>query len=128
MNVFGSLVFAGVFIALWYGRGELSVFNSIHVSRDVWHHLIISVMICTVMFMAAANPDIGGGGWPYFALGFAANRAMIAALHYRARPVALSARVRTWPTGEAALSAACGCGVGVPACAPVTAGGWRRGG
>ncbi|MEM7376912.1 MAG: low temperature requirement protein A [Pseudomonadota bacterium] len=85
LNVSGFLVFGGVFIALWYAWGELSVFNSIYVSTDVWHRLIMSVMICTVMFMAAAIPDIGGGGWPYFALGFAANRAMLAALYYRAR-------------------------------------------
>ena len=81
----GFLVFAGVFIALWYAWGELSVFNSIYVSTDVWHRLIMSVMICTVMFMAAAIPAIEGKGWTFFALGFAANRAMLAALYLRAR-------------------------------------------
>ncbi len=81
----GFLVFAGVFIALWYAWGELSIFNSIYVSTDVWHRLIMSVMICTVMFMAASIPAIDGKGWVYFALGFAANRAMMAALYLRAR-------------------------------------------
>ncbi|MEM6985077.1 MAG: low temperature requirement protein A [Pseudomonadota bacterium] len=85
LNLHGFLIFAGVFIALWYAWGELSVFNSIYVSTDVWHRLIMAVMICTVMFMAAAIPAIGGKGWMYFALGFAANRAMMAALYFRAR-------------------------------------------
>ena len=85
LDIHGFLVFAGVFIALWYAWGELSIFNSLYVSTDVWHRLIMSVMICTLMFMAAAVPAIDGGGWHFFALGFAANRAMIAALYFRAR-------------------------------------------
>lgn len=85
LNVDGFLVFCGVFIALWYAWGELSIFNSIYVSTDLWHRLIMSVMICTLMFMAAAIPAIGGKGWVFFALGFAANRAMLALLYLRAR-------------------------------------------
>ena len=85
LDLDGFLIFAGVFIVLWYAWGELSLFNSIYVSTDVWHRIIMSVMICTVMFMAAAIPAIGGKGWTFFALGFAANRAMIAALYFRAR-------------------------------------------
>ena len=78
LDLHGFLVFAGVFITLWYAWGELSIFNSIYVSTDFWHRLIMAVMICTVMFMAAAIPAIEGKGWVFFALGFAANRAMIA--------------------------------------------------
>ncbi|NOD93605.1 low temperature requirement protein A [Ruegeria sp. HKCCD4884] len=85
LDLHGFLVFAGVFITLWYAWGELSMFNSIYVSTDFWHRLIMAVMICTVMFMAAAIPAIDGKGWVFFAFGFAANRAMIAALYYRAR-------------------------------------------
>ena len=85
LDLQGVLIFSGVFIALWYAWGELSIFNSIYVSTDVWHRVIMSVMICTMMFMAAAIPDIEGKGWTYFALGFAANRAMIAMLYFRAR-------------------------------------------
>lgn len=85
LDLHGFFVFAGVFITLWYAWGELSIFNSIYVSTDFWHRLIMAVMICTVMFMAAAIPAIEGKGWVFFALGFAANRAMIAALYYRAR-------------------------------------------
>ncbi|GAA3920870.1 low temperature requirement protein A [Litoribacillus peritrichatus] len=85
LNLDGFLVFCGVFIALWYAWGELSIFNSIYVSTDVWHRVIMSVMICTLMFMAAAIPSIGGKGWAFFALGFAANRAMLAMLYFRAR-------------------------------------------
>ncbi len=85
LDVQGFLIFTAAFIALWYAWGELSIFNSIYVSTDAWHRAIMSVMICTVMFMAAAIPAIDGGGWTFFALGFAANRLMLAALYFRAR-------------------------------------------
>ncbi|MEM7207873.1 MAG: low temperature requirement protein A [Pseudomonadota bacterium] len=85
LTVQGFFIFAGVFIALWYAWGELSVFNSIFVSTDVWHRIIMSMMICTVMFMAAAIPAIDGKGWAFFTLGFAVNRALLAALYLRAR-------------------------------------------
>ena len=85
LNIPGFLTFAGVFIALWYAWAELSIFNSIYVSTDVWHRIIMSVMICTLMFMAAAIPTIDGKGWTFFALGFAANRAMLAMLYLRAK-------------------------------------------
>ncbi len=85
LDLNGFIVFAGVFVTLWYAWGELSIFNSIYVSTDVWHRLIMSAMICTVMFMAAAIPDIEGKGWVFFAIGFAVNRAMMAALYWRAR-------------------------------------------
>ena len=83
----GFLIFTAAFIALWYAWGELSIFNSIYVAVDFWHRILMSIMICTVMFMAAAIPDINGNGWVFFALGFAINRAMIAALYFRARRV-----------------------------------------
>ncbi|EFO30158.1 putative low temperature requirement A [Roseibium sp. TrichSKD4] len=85
LDVSGFLIFAGVFIALWYAWGELSVFNSIYVSTDIWHRLIMSAMIVTVMFMAASIPAIGSYGWTYFTVGFAVNRALLAALYFRAR-------------------------------------------
>ena len=85
LNIEGFLVFCGVFIVLWYAWGELSIFNSIYVSTDIWHRVIMSIMICTLMFMAAAIPAIEDKGWKYFALGFAANRATLALLYLRAR-------------------------------------------
>lgn len=85
LNFHGFWVFVGVFITLWYAWGELSIFNSIFVSTDVWHRVIMSVMICTVMFMAAAIPAVEKEGWMFFALGFAVNRVMMAALYLRAR-------------------------------------------
>ncbi|MEM7358260.1 MAG: low temperature requirement protein A [Pseudomonadota bacterium] len=85
LHIDGFLVFCGIFIALWYAWGELSIFNSIYVSTDFWHRIIMSVMICTLMFMAAAIPAISGKGWAFFTLGFAANRAMLAMLYLRAR-------------------------------------------
>ena len=85
LNIDGFLLFVGVFIVLWYAWGELSIFNSIYVSTDFWHRIIMSVMIITLMFMAAAIPAIEGKGWTFFALGFAANRAMLAMLYFRAK-------------------------------------------
>lgn len=85
LGINGFFVFCGLFIALWYAWGELSIFNSMYVSTDVWHRIIMSVMICTVMFMAAAVPAIEGKGWAFFAIGFAVNRVMMAMLYLRAR-------------------------------------------
>ena len=81
----GFLVFCGVFIALWYAWGELSIFNSIYVSTDVWHRIIMALMICTLMFMAAAIPAVAGKGWLYFVIGFSVNRVLLAMLYLRAR-------------------------------------------
>ncbi|MDO3722136.1 low temperature requirement protein A [Marinobacter sp. chi1] len=83
LDVDGFLIFTGLFVALWYAWGELSIFNSIYVSTDIWHRIIMSVMICTVMFMAAAIPAIESKGWTYFALGFAVNRVLLAFLYFR---------------------------------------------
>ncbi|MGS4883428.1 low temperature requirement protein A [Roseibium sp. MB-4] len=85
LDLYGFVTFAGVFIALWFAWGELSIFNSIYVSTDVWHRLYMLMMISTVMFMAASIPAIESHGWTYFALGFAANRLIIALLYFRAR-------------------------------------------
>ncbi len=92
LDVQGFLFFCGVFIALWYAWGELSIFNSIFVSTDFWHRLIMSGMICTLMFMAAAIPAIDGNGWAFFVIGFAVNRAMLALLYFRAMCTNESAR------------------------------------
>lgn len=83
LSINGFLVFAGIFITLWYAWGELSVFNSIYVSTDFSHRIIMSIMICTVMFMAASVTSIDGKGWNFFVLAFSANRLMMCALYSR---------------------------------------------
>lgn len=45
----------------------------------------MSVQIISAMFIAAAIPTVTGGGWTYFALAYAANRALTGALYWRAR-------------------------------------------
>lgn len=85
LDLNGFLVFAGVFITLWFAWGELSIFNSIFVSTDIWHRLIMAVMICTVMFMAAAITSLEKGGWAFFAIGFSINRVLLAFLYHRAK-------------------------------------------
>lgn len=84
LSLEGFLVFSGVFITLWLAWGELSVYNSIYVSTDAWHRVIMSAMVCTVMLMAAATPKVAESGWTFFAIGFALNRCMLAFLYWRA--------------------------------------------
>ena len=84
LSLEGFLVFSGIFVTLWFAWGELSVYNSIYVSTDAWHRVIMSAMVCTVMLMAAATPKIAESGWTFFAIGFALNRCMLALLYWRA--------------------------------------------
>ncbi len=81
----GFLVFAGLFTALWFAWGDLSAFNSLYVSTDMGHRVIMAVLICTIMFMAASIPTITDKGWPFFMLAYGANRALLALLYLRAR-------------------------------------------
>ncbi len=87
INPMGFITFALMFIALWFAWAELSVYNSIYVSTDLWHRLLMAAMIITVMFMGAAIPAVTGGGWPFFAIGYAINRWLLAILYLRARRV-----------------------------------------
>jgi len=83
LNVNGFFVFAGLFIAIWFAWADSSVFNSLYVSTDMKHRLIMSSQIITAMVMAAAIPAIHGKGWMFFALAFAVNRFITAFLYYR---------------------------------------------
>ncbi len=93
----GFFTFLWMFVAFWFAWAELSVYNSIYVSTDLWHRILMALQITTVMFMAAAIPSIGGGGWPFFALAYAANRFIIGGLYQRARRVGAE---KTSLTGE----------------------------
>lgn len=83
LSVNGFLVFAGLFVAIWFAWADSSVFNSLYVSTDVKHRLIMSSQIVTAMVMAASIPYVAGEGWLYFALAFAANRLITAYLYHR---------------------------------------------
>ncbi|MBE1300717.1 MAG: low temperature requirement protein A [Alteromonadaceae bacterium] len=83
LHLNGFLVFAGMFIAIWFAWADSSVFNSLYVSTDVKHRLIMSSQIVTAMIMAASIPSVHNKGWMYFALAFAANRFITAFLYYR---------------------------------------------
>ncbi|WP_300381244.1 low temperature requirement protein A [Henriciella sp.] len=87
LDIQGVLTFAGVFIALWFAWADLSAYNSLYISTDAWHRVVMAVLICTVMIMGAAIPAITGNGWPYFALAFAVNRALLALLYYRVQHI-----------------------------------------
>ncbi len=81
----GFFVFLGLFTAIWYAWGDSSVFNSLYVSTDINHRLIMAMQIVTSMVMAASIPSIHAKGWVYFALAYAANRLITAYLYYRTK-------------------------------------------
>ena len=79
----GFLAFAGLFIAIWFAWADSSVFNSLFISTDVKHRMIMSSQIVTAMVMAASIPAVHGKGWMFFALAYAANRMITAYLYHR---------------------------------------------
>ncbi len=85
LNLHGFWVYTCLFIAMFYAWADSSVYNSLYISTDIPHRIIMSAQIVTSMFTAAAIPSVTGGGWTYFALAYAANRALTALLYWRAR-------------------------------------------
>jgi len=83
LTLSGFAVFAGIFIAIWFAWADSSVFNSLYVSTDVKHRLLMSIQIVSAMVMAASIPHILDKGWVYFALAYAFNRFITAYLFYR---------------------------------------------
>ncbi|MEY8827838.1 low temperature requirement protein A [Sedimentitalea sp. XS_ASV28] len=81
----GFLVFTGLFIAFFFAWADSSVYNSLYISTDIPHRFIMSAQIVTVMFFAASLNSVTGQGWVFFALAFAANRALTGLLYWRAR-------------------------------------------
>ncbi len=83
LSVPGFFAFAGLFISVWFAWADSSVFNSLYVSTDMKHRFIMSAQIVTAMVMAASIPHVHDKGWTFFAMAFAANRAITAYLYYR---------------------------------------------
>lgn len=83
----GVLVFTGLFLAIFFAWADSSVYNSLYISTDMPHRAVMAVQIVTMMVIAASIPQVSGGGWPYFAFGYALNRALTAYLYWRARHV-----------------------------------------
>ncbi|WP_371373390.1 low temperature requirement protein A [Thalassotalea aquiviva] len=83
LSIAGFAIFAGLFISIWFAWADSSVFNSLYVSTDLKHRIIMSCQIVTSMVMAAAIPSIHDKGWLYFALAFALNRLITSYLYYR---------------------------------------------
>ena len=79
----GFWVFTGLFLAIFYAWADSSVYNSLYISTDMPHRVVMALKIVTMMTIAAAIPDVGGEGWTYFALGYALNRALTAYLYWR---------------------------------------------
>ncbi|WP_407334245.1 low temperature requirement protein A [Enterovibrio sp. 27052020O] len=85
LSVAGFAIFALLFIVVWFAWFDLSLFNSLYVSTDIYHRLLMAALIVTVMLMTASINTIDAGGWSFFAVGYALNRFMIGVLYYRAR-------------------------------------------
>ncbi len=83
----GFLIFSGLFVAIFYAWADSSVYNSLYISTDIPHRIIMSLQTVTVMFAAASIHEITHEGWPYFALAYAANRALTGYLYWRAKRV-----------------------------------------
>ncbi|MDN3518499.1 low temperature requirement protein A [Aquisalimonas lutea] len=83
----GILVFTGLFLAIFYAWADSSIYNSLYISTDTPHRAAMAVQVVTMMVIAASIPDVAGEGWPYFASGYALNRALTAYLYWRARHV-----------------------------------------
>lgn len=83
LSLSGFFAFAGLFVAIWFAWADSSVFNSLYVSTDVKHRLIMSLQIITAMVMATSIPHVQGKGWMYFAVAYSANRFITAYLYYR---------------------------------------------
>lgn len=91
LDVHGFMVFSGIFLAVFFAWADSSIYNSLYISTDIPHRTLMAVQIVTMMVIAAAIPDILEGGWGYFALGYAFNRALTAYLYWRARRVGAEA-------------------------------------
>ncbi|MCB2009966.1 MAG: low temperature requirement protein A [Geminicoccaceae bacterium] len=87
LDLHGFLIFTALFVTIFYAWADSSVYNSLYISTDIPHRMIMSGQIVTVMFMAAALDNATGKGWVYFALAFAANRAFTGLLYWRARTI-----------------------------------------
>lgn len=83
----GFWVFTGLFLAIFYAWADSSVYNSLFISTDMPHRVVMAFQIVTMMVIAAAIPDVSGEAWMYFALGYALNRTLTACLYWRARCV-----------------------------------------
>ena len=96
----GFFVFTGLFIAVFFAWADSSAYNSLYISTDIPHRSVMAVQIVTMMFIAAAIPVVSAGGWPFFALGYAVNRALTAWLYWRARSIGAEASSLAYEQGR----------------------------
>ncbi|GAM56452.1 hypothetical protein JCM19231_2598 [Vibrio ishigakensis] len=53
LTVSGFLIFAALFVVIWFAWFDLSLFNSLYVSTDMQHRYIMTSQIITIMVMSA---------------------------------------------------------------------------
>lgn len=83
----GFWAYTGIFLAIFFAWADSSVYNSLYISTDIPHRIVMAAQIATMMVIASSIPEVTGAGWPFFALGYAINRALTAWLYWRARHV-----------------------------------------
>lgn len=100
LDPYGFLVFTGIFVAVFFAWADSSIYNSLYISTDIPHRVVMAVQVVTMMAFAAAIPAVGGAGWPFFALAYALNRALTALLYWRARSVGAEASSLAYELGR----------------------------
>ena len=84
LSIDGFFIFAALFTLVWMAWGDTVYYTSLYVSTDAIHRGIMALQIGTVMIFAASIPSLPGKGAFYFALGYAANRGLLAIMYWRA--------------------------------------------
>jgi low temperature requirement protein LtrA len=80
----GFFAFLAIAAMIWIAWGDTVFYTSLYVTNDAAHRLIMALQMCAVMVFAAAIPNMPGKGDMFFALGYGANRALLALMYWRA--------------------------------------------
>lgn len=95
----GALGFIALFVLVWVAWSDTIFYTSLYVSDDLIHRIIMALQICTIMVFAFAIPNLGKGGEMIFALGYGANRLLLAIFYLRAAAHNHSTKSLAWMMG-----------------------------
>ncbi|WP_417725620.1 low temperature requirement protein A [Salipiger sp.] len=54
----GFWTYTCIFVAVFFAWADTSVYNSLYISTDIPHRVVMAVQIVTMMIIAAAIPEI----------------------------------------------------------------------
>lgn len=95
----GFFGFVALFSLVWVAWSDTIFYTSLYVSDDLWHRIIMSLQICTIMVFIFAVPSLGKGGEIYFAIGYAANRFLLGYMYMRASAHNHTTKSLAWTMG-----------------------------